>query len=156
MGSDFRQIVRFARKKACTYKLNYNENIPVKQLAEIVGEEMQNATQRGGVRPYGISILIIGFDFRGANLFQVDPSGSYFSFKGCAIGRKSFNQRNFLEKRFKHNMNFYDVIQCGLLTMKENFEGEMLSNNIQIGVSNSKGFTILKQHEVQDYIDSLS
>jgi 20S proteasome subunit alpha 2 len=65
IAPDFRQIVRFARKKASAYSMKFDENIPVNQLAKIIGEEMQSATQRGGVRPYGISILIIGFDHRG-------------------------------------------------------------------------------------------
>ena len=47
MKPDFRQLVRMARKKAGAYCLKHGENIPVRQVAELLGEEMQSATQRG-------------------------------------------------------------------------------------------------------------
>lgn len=47
----------------------------------------QEFTQSGGVRPFGVSLLIIGSDDKGPVLYQVDPSGSYFPWKACAIGK---------------------------------------------------------------------
>ena len=40
---------------------------------------MQEYTQSGGVRPFGISLLVIGYDEDKPRLYQVDPSGAYFS-----------------------------------------------------------------------------
>ncbi len=43
---------------------------------------MQKYTQSGGVRPFGISTLIVGFDPDGSpRLFQTDPSGTYSAWK---------------------------------------------------------------------------
>ena len=39
---------------------------------------MQEFTQQGGVRPFGVSLMIAGIDDNGPHLFQVDPSGAYF------------------------------------------------------------------------------
>lgn len=36
---------------------------------------MQEYTQSGGVRPFGVSLLVAGYDHNGPQLFQVDPSG---------------------------------------------------------------------------------
>ena len=53
-----------------------------------------------GVRPYGISLLIAGWDaHRGQTLYQVDPSGSYWAWKASAIGKNMSNGKTFLEKR---------------------------------------------------------
>jgi 20S proteasome alpha/beta subunit len=53
-----------------------------------------------GVRPYGVSLLVAGFDAnRGATLYQVDPSGSFWAWKASAIGKNMTNAKTFLEKR---------------------------------------------------------
>jgi len=53
-----------------------------------------------GVRPFGISLLIAGWDsHRGQSLYQVDPSGSYWAWKASAIGKNMVNGKTFLEKR---------------------------------------------------------
>jgi 20S proteasome subunit alpha 2 len=53
------------------------------------------------VRPFGVSLLIAGYDeVAGAQLYQVDPSGSYWAWKASAIGKGMVNARTFLEKRY--------------------------------------------------------
>jgi 20S proteasome subunit alpha 2 len=54
-----------------------------------------------GVRPFGVSLLIIGYDdVSGPSLYQVDPSGSYWAWKASAIGKNMINAKTFLEKRY--------------------------------------------------------
>lgn len=54
-----------------------------------------------GVRPFGVSLLIAGYDeVNGPSLYQVDPSGSYWAWKASAIGKNMINAKTFLEKRW--------------------------------------------------------
>ena len=46
-----------------------------------------------------MSLLLAGFDHNGPQLFQIDPSGSYFAWKASAIGKHMVNAKTFLEKR---------------------------------------------------------
>ncbi|TSX72092.1 Proteasome subunit alpha type-7 [Bagarius yarrelli] len=63
---------------------------------------VQRYTQSNGRRPFGISSLIMGFDFDGTpNLYQTDPSGTYHAWKANAIGRSAKTVREFLEKNYK-------------------------------------------------------
>lgn len=87
MGPDFRVIVRNARKEAQKYYLTYREVQPVSQIVRESALLMQEYTQSGGVRPFGVSCLVAGYDIDGPQLFQVDPSGSYFGWKATAIGK---------------------------------------------------------------------
>ena len=57
-----------------------------------------------GVRPFGVSLLVAGYDEQGPQLFQVDPSGSYFAWKASAIGKNMTNAKTFLEKRYSDDM----------------------------------------------------
>jgi len=63
MGPDYRVLVDKARKVTHTgYKRIYNEYPPTRILVQDVARVMQEATQSGGVRPYGVSLLIAGWD----------------------------------------------------------------------------------------------
>lgn len=163
MGPDYRVLVDKARKVSHTgYKRIYNEYPPTKTLVQDVARVMQEATQSGGVRPYGVSLLIAGWD-EGAKpkstqvtdvdsdldksetkskstqigspmLYQVDPSGSYFPWKATAIGKSATSAKTFLEKRYTENLELEDAVHIALLTLKETIEGEMNGETVEIGI----------------------
>jgi len=84
-------IVRKARKSSQAYARMYGETQPVSQLVKQTAGVMQEYTQSGGVRPFGISVLVAGADGDGTpRLYQVDPSGAYFGWKATAIGKVSY------------------------------------------------------------------
>lgn len=63
MGPDYRILVDKARKLSHTnYKRIYNEYPPTRILVQDVARVMQEATQSGGTRPYGVSLLVAGWD----------------------------------------------------------------------------------------------
>ena len=71
MGPDSRVLVGKARKIAQKYMLTYGEPIPTQQLVRELASVMQEFTQSGGVRPFGVSLLVIGSDDKGPMLYQV-------------------------------------------------------------------------------------
>lgn len=162
MGPDYRVLVDRARKVAHTgYKRIYNEYPPTRILVQDVARVMQEATQSAGVRPYGVSMLVAGWDEGidpeeeeteikegedvkktkktggihkgGPMLYQVDPTGSYFPWKATAIGKSATKAKTFLEKRYSEELELEDAIHIALLTLKDNIEGEMSGDSIEIG-----------------------
>ena len=97
MGPDYRLLVKQARKMAQKYFLTYREPIPTVQLVQRVAAVMQEYTQSGGVRPFGVSLLICGWDSGRPYLFQCDPSGAYFACMDTALGKIYINGNIFLE-----------------------------------------------------------
>lgn len=75
IGPDYRVLVTNARKSAQKYYLTYRELSPVAEIARETATVMQEYTQSGGVRPFGVSVLVAGYDHEGPQLYQVDPSG---------------------------------------------------------------------------------
>jgi hypothetical protein len=77
--------------------------VTVEYITRYIAGLQQKYTQSGGVRPFGLSTLIIGFDpYSGApSLYQTDPSGTFSAWKANATGRNSNSIREFLEKNYK-------------------------------------------------------
>eukprot|EP00020_Sapocribrum_chincoteaguense_P001417 CAMPEP_0170748124 /NCGR_PEP_ID=MMETSP0437-20130122/9685_1 /TAXON_ID=0 /ORGANISM="Sexangularia sp." /LENGTH=219 /DNA_ID=CAMNT_0011086941 /DNA_START=9 /DNA_END=665 /DNA_ORIENTATION=- len=135
LGPDARLLTRRAQKAAVAYEQFYGERIPLAQLVRRTAEVMQEFTQQGGVRPFGVSMLI-GDE---TGLYQVDPSGSYWAWKASAIGKGMIPAKAFLEKRTDVNMDLEDAINTALLTLKEGFDGEMDEHSVEIGVARADG-----------------
>jgi 20S proteasome subunit alpha 2 len=106
------------------------------------------------VRPFGVSLLVAGFDdLAGPQLYQVDPSGSYFAWKATAIGKAMVNAKNFLDKRYSEEIELEDAIHRALMTLKEGFEGEMTEHNIEVAVvGEDRQFRILDPPHIADYL----
>lgn len=154
MGPDFRVLVRNARKNAQKYFLTYREVQPVAEVVRDSALLMQEYTQSGGVRPFGVSCLVAGYDDDGPQLFQVDPSGAAFGWKATAIGKNYVNAKTFLERRYNDDMELDDAVHIALLTLRESYEGEMTEHNIEVGIiGEDKIFRILTPTEVRDYLD---
>ncbi|KAI8998130.1 nucleophile aminohydrolase [Gaertneriomyces semiglobifer] len=170
MGPDARVLVDKARKSAQEYKRTYHEDPPTAMLVKEVASVMQEYTQSGGVRPFGVSLLIAGFDETGPSLYQVDPSGSYWAWKASAIGKNMINARTFLEKRYNETMEIEDAVHTAILTLKEGFEGEMTESSLEIGVAqfveqvSADGttkelvgrFNKLSGNEIKDYLANIA
>merc|ERR1712037_934408 len=153
MGPDSRVLLRRGRKDAQSYFRVYKEAVPVSQLVRETAATMQEFTQSGGVRPFGVSLLCAGYDDHGPQLYQIDPSGAYFAWKASAIGKNMVNAKTFLEKRYSDDMELEDAIHTAILTLKEGFEGQISGNNIEIGVVDKKRiFQVLSPSEVSDYL----
>ncbi|KAI5959301.1 PRE8 [Candida pseudojiufengensis] len=173
MGPDFRVLVDKARKLAQTnYKLIYNEYPPVRIMVQEIAKVMQESTQSGGIRPFGVSLLVGGYDDYSDKfqLYQVDPSGSYFPWKATAIGKTANSAKTFLEKRWNENLQLEDAIHVSLLALKESVDGELIGENLDIAVISDPqqqllGFTgtdvegprfkKLSAEEINDILDSL-
>ncbi|PJF17616.1 Proteasome subunit alpha type [Paramicrosporidium saccamoebae] len=157
MGPDARVLTTRARKAAQAYIRTYGENPPVYMLVRELASVMQEYTQSGGVRPFGVSLLVAGVDSTGASLYQVDPSGTSWAWKAAAVGKGMAGARSFLEKRWNEGLEVEDAVHTALLTMKEGFEGTMTKDNIEIGIADEKtgGFTVLTLDEIQDYLSNL-
>lgn len=154
MGPDFRVLIRNARKSAQKYYLTYREVQPVSEVVRECALVMQEYTQSGGVRPFGVSCLAAGYDDDGPQLFQIDPSGAAFGWKATAIGKNYINAKNFLERRYNEDMELDDAVHVALLTMRESYEGEMTEHNIEVALATpDRVFRVLTPAEVRDYLD---
>ncbi|KAF0993208.1 LOW QUALITY PROTEIN: hypothetical protein HZS_5242 [Henneguya salminicola] len=121
---------------------------------------MQEYTQTGGVRPFGISVLIMGIDDGKPMLFQCDPRRVFCM--ECHRNRsQSWCGKNIFIKKlsaifwYKEDLELGDAIHLALITMKECFEGIITPENVEIAICTpTEGTKLLTRTTVKEYVDS--
>ncbi len=72
--------------------------------------------------------------------------------------------KNYLEKRYDPEMDIDDAVHHAILTIKDNFEGELSEKNIDVGIAKEyevggkkkREFRVLSQAEIKNYLDEAS
>ena len=157
IGPDFQAVLRKARKDVQVYHSRFEDRIGPFMLCKQVAELFQEYTQSGGVRPFGIGLIVAGWDETdGSQIFQLEASGTFYSWKATTLGRGSATAKGFLEKRYSDDLDIEEAIHTAILTLKDSFEGELTEKNIEIGVIRdsdpNKAFKKLTQSEIKDYL----
>mmetsp|Transcript_34103 Transcript_34103/g.109416 ORF Transcript_34103/g.109416 Transcript_34103/m.109416 type:complete len:256 (-) Transcript_34103:165-932(-) len=122
LTADARVLVQRARVEAQSYRLTMEDEPSVEVMARYLARLLQRYTQRGGVRPFGVSAMLAGFDAVTAEpkVYQIDPSGTYFSWKANAIGgRNAKTMREFLEKHWTPTLDDDDAVDLCVKTLLE-------------------------------------
>lgn len=161
LTADARVLINKARDVCQSYRLMVEDAPSVDYVARAIATTQQRYTQSGGVRPFGISTLIIGFDTDGTpRLFQTDPSGLFAEWKANAIGRNSKTVLEFLEKRYKEIVDAPeetaddDTVKLAVRAMLEVVESS--HKNIEITIMHKKtGLKILSEAEVEALVKAV-
>ena len=106
--SDANVLTQQLRLTAQRYQLTYQEAMPVEQLVCSLCDLKQRYTQVGGYRPFGVSLLYMGWDHRlGFQLYQSDPSGNYSGWKATCIGNNSMSAISMLKQEYEEEGMYF-------------------------------------------------
>ena len=151
--ADARVIIDYARILAQINRVTYDEPILVEALAKKICDYKQQYTQYGGVRPFGIALLIAGVDSTGPQLFETDPSGALFAYKATSIGAGKDAVMDLLEEEYKEGMSKEKAIALGLRALQKSNEEPLNPQSVEIGiVEKGKRFRKLSEKEVNEKI----
>ena len=73
------------RVDAQRHRITYNEPANVESISKSICDLMQVYTQYGGIRPFGVSLLIAGVDSK-PRLFEAEPSGAMTGYLADSVG----------------------------------------------------------------------
>ena len=107
------------------YQLQYQEPIPCENLVSNLCNVKQAYTQFGGKRPFGVSILYMGWDKQfGYQLYQSDPSGNYGGWKATCIGNNNQvdNIFNIVKLVNLKLLKFYTFIKTAISILKQEYK----------------------------------
>jgi len=136
LTADARVLIQRARVECQSYKLSVEDPVTVEYITRHIASLQQKYTQGRGRRPFGLSTLLVGFDYDGtSHLYQTDPSGTYHEWKANAIGRNAKSVREFLEKNYTDETNDSDAL-CVKLAIRALLEVvQSGSKNVEIAVA---------------------
>ncbi|CDZ96506.1 proteasome subunit alpha type 4 [Phaffia rhodozyma] len=127
--ADANSVVNYARTAAQNHLLSYNEDIPVEVLVQKLCDLKQGYTQHGGLRPFGVSLIYIGYDdLYNFQLYQSDPSGNYSGWKATAIGANNGTATSLLKQDYKETMNVAEATDLCLKVMSKTMDTTKLGS----------------------------
>lgn len=113
--SDARVLVEHARLKAQQHRVTYDAPIDVISVVKDICDLKQICTQSGGLRPFGVSILVGGIDPDGKpRLFETDPTGIYFEYKASVIGEAETEISEMLDKEYHDSITVDEALRLCL------------------------------------------
>jgi proteasome alpha subunit len=151
--ADARRLIDVARLEAQRHRMAYGESIGLEAMSKELCDLMQVYTQYGGVRPFGVSLLIAGVDDK-PRLYEAEPSGALTGYKACAIGSGKKDVEDFFESEYKENISIASGINLAIRALRKSSDLKLEPSNIEIAVcpTKTKVFEILPPKEVEKYL----
>ncbi|OQV17147.1 Proteasome subunit alpha type-4 [Hypsibius exemplaris] len=122
--SDANVLIGNLRLSAQRYALDYGEPIPLEQLVSKLCDVKQGYTQFGGMRPFGVSFIYMGWDRHyGFQIYQSDPSGNYSGWKGTCIGHNAATAVGILKQEFEpETTKLQDAVRLAVKVMHKTLD----------------------------------
>jgi proteasome alpha subunit len=154
LAADGRILIDYARRLAFNHRFVYDEPADIEMLVRGVCDIKQLYTQHAGVRPFGVSLIFLGVDRKGVNLFKTETNGYYFSYLAIAMGAGEQPVLEFLEKNYKKDLSIKEVILLGLKALRAASEGPLTPETVEMGyiTIDEKVFRKLTAEELAQYI----
>ena len=102
--SDARVLIERAQLTAQQHRVNYDAQIDILSIVKDICDLKQICTQSGGLRPFGVSVLIAGVDNEGPKLFETDPTGIFFRYRASVIGEAEPEIEEILQREYKDSI----------------------------------------------------
>ncbi|SCU86752.1 LANO_0C09098g1_1 [Lachancea nothofagi CBS 11611] len=157
LAPDGRVLSNFLRQQCNYSSLVYNRKLSLEKAGHLLSDKAQKNTQSYGGRPYGVGLLLAGYDNSGPHLLEFQPSGNTLELYGSAIGARSQGAKTYLERSLSEYLEIEDadkLIAVAVEALRHCLKDESLNTkNLSIAiVGEGKPFTVLDDESVAPYL----
>ncbi|GMH34482.1 hypothetical protein BSKO_02316 [Bryopsis sp. KO-2023] len=136
LTADARTLIEHARVETQQHRFSYDEPMPVESctqsLCDLALRFGEDGDDSGMSRPFGVALLIGGWDEHGPVLFHADPSGTYVRYEAMAIGSGSEGAQTTLQDGFRKDLTLKEAEVLALSTLKQVMEEKVTPTNVDI------------------------
>ena len=152
--ADARQLIDFARQRGQVNQPRYGEPIAVETPPKEVPDSIQQYTQVGGARPFGVALIIAGIDDGEPRLYETDPSGTPYEWQALAIGADRGDLRSYLEDHYDEGLDLDAGIQLGLEALASVQDDELTPQGLSVATIDveTEQFSQLTEDEREEYL----
>jgi len=157
--SDARVLAQYMRSECLNHRYAFSSDMQVARLVTKLSDKSQVFTQKSEKRPYGVGLLVAGYDKTGPHLYQTEPSGVFFEYKAQAMGSRSQSSKTYLEKVFETfaDLPLDKLIEHALHALKGASQKKLTSRNVEIGyVGPDTPFTIIEGDAIRSYVHTVT
>ncbi|KAI8806312.1 nucleophile aminohydrolase [Cladochytrium replicatum] len=162
LTADSRTIVDHARVEASNHWFTYNEKIRVDSVTQAICDlalrfgESADGQEAIMSRPFGVALLIAGYDESGPQLFHADPSGTFTRYQAKAMGSGSEGAQTELQEQYHKSITLAEAQSLALKVLKQVMEEKLNATNVQIATVTDKGFRIHSSAEIEPLVAALA
>ncbi|EGD78690.1 proteasome subunit alpha type-4 [Salpingoeca rosetta] len=126
--ADANILVNYLRLTAQRHYLTYQEPIPLERLITLVCDVKQAYTQYGGMRPFGTSLIFMGWDRHfGFQLYRSDPSGNFGGWKATCTGSNSQSAESILKSEYKEECTLEEALLLAVKVLNKTMDSTKLT-----------------------------
>ncbi|WP_266082639.1 archaeal proteasome endopeptidase complex subunit alpha [Haladaptatus caseinilyticus] len=157
-AADARQLVDKARQHAQVEQWRYDEPVGVDALTTAVCDDIQEYTQKGGTRPFGVGLLLGGIDKGEPRLFEVTPAGTTSEWRATAIGSKSDDLQATLEEQYEADLSLDGGVRVVLRALESVKDDELSANDVSVATidTESEYYEMVNEETVAEHLRDLS
>jgi len=153
--ADARSLAKWMQDECLNHRYVYESPMLVGRLVRKLSDKSQQYTQKSEKRPYGVGLLVAGYDKSGPHLYQTAPSGNYYEYYAQAIGARSQASKTYLEKVYESfpDASLDDLLKHALTALKGASQKPLTSRNCSVAfVGPDHKFTILEGNDIKNYV----
>ncbi|MBI2146954.1 archaeal proteasome endopeptidase complex subunit alpha [Candidatus Woesearchaeota archaeon] len=151
--SDARVLIERAQLRAQQHRVTYDTPIDILSIVKDICDLKQICTQSGGLRPFGVSILVAGIDESGPSLYETDPTGIYFKYHAAVIGEGETEIEETLQKEYKKDITVEDGLRLAVKALNKALDENF--NVDRLDCAFIKADTMTLQHLSREKCDKL-
>ncbi|MBC8495698.1 archaeal proteasome endopeptidase complex subunit alpha [archaeon] len=132
--SDARVLVERSQLKAQQHNVTYDSPIDVLSIVKDICNLKQICTQSGGLRPFGVSLLVAGMEDDTPVLFETDPTGIFNQYMATAIGEGETEVKDILYKEYKEKITVDEGLKICIKALKKVLNDDFSEKRIDASV----------------------